>query len=90
MNGNPGNKDFKVGGWGAHGVLVTCSAAVPDQQHGSVTSSRAVMQPMKEALDLTDAQAGSLQTRVLPGHDGFSRCRYPISSIAGAGGRRSP
>jgi len=25
MNGGPGNKDFKVGGWAAHGVLITCS-----------------------------------------------------------------
>jgi len=60
MKGGPGNKDCKVGGWEAHGVLITCSLLYLENYMDRFVFA-AVMQPMKVALGLGDAQASFLQ-----------------------------
>jgi len=84
MNGGPGNKDFKVGGWGAHFVLITCSLLYLINNMDRYVLA-AVMQPMKEALGLTDAQAGSLQTAFFLGMAAFS---LPVSYLVDRWSRR--
>lgn len=84
MNGSPGSKDFKVGGWGAHGVLITCSLLyMVNYMDRQVLA--AVMQPMKEALGLTDAQAGSLQTLFFLSMAAFS---LPVAYLVDRWSRR--
>ncbi len=84
MNDDPGNKDFKVGGWRAHGVLITCSLLYLVNNMDRYVLA-VVMQPMKEALGLTDAQAGSLQTAFFLGMMAFS---LPVSYLVDRWSRR--
>jgi MFS family permease len=84
MNGDPGNEEFKVGGWAAHRVLITCSLLFMvnymDRQVLAV-----VMQPMKVALGLSDAQAGSLQTLFFLSMAAFS---LPVAYLVDRWSRR--
>jgi MFS family permease len=84
MNRSPGDKDFKVGGWGARGVLITCSLLYLVNNMDRYVLA-VVMQPMKEALGLTDAQAGSLQTAFFLGMMAFS---LPVSYLIDRWSRR--
>ena len=84
MNRSPGDKDFKVGGWGARGVLITCSLLYLVNNMDRYVLA-VVMQPMKEALGLTDAQAGSLQTAFFLGMMAFS---LPVSYLVDRWSRR--
>ncbi len=84
MKGDPGIKEFKVGGWGAHGVLITCSLLyMVNYMDRQVLA--AVMQPMKVALGLSDAQAGSLQTLFFLSMAAFS---LPVSYLVDRWSRR--
>jgi MFS family permease len=76
--------EFKRGGWGAHGVLITCSLLYLINYMDRYVLA-VVMQPMKEALGLTDAQAGSLQTAFFLGMMAFS---LPVSYLVDRWSRR--
>jgi MFS family permease len=76
--------EFKLGGWGAHGVLITCSLLYLINYMDRYVLA-VVMQPMKEALGLTDAQAGSLQTAFFLGMMAFS---LPVSYLVDRWSRR--
>ena len=84
MNSRPASKDFKVGGGAAHRVLITCSLLYMvnymDRQVLAV-----VMQPMKVALGLSDAQAGSLQTLFFLSMAAFS---LPVAYLVDRWSRR--
>ena len=58
-------KEFKTGGIHAHFILITCSLLYMinymDRQVFAV-----VLEPMKKDLELTDTQAGIIQTVFLP------------------------
>jgi MFS family permease len=78
------NTEFKLGGCGAHGVLITCSLLYLVNYMDRYVLA-VVMQPMKLALGLTDAQAGSLQTGFFLGMMAFS---LPVSYLVDRWSRR--
>ena len=71
------SKQFKVGGWGAHYVLIICSLLYLIDSIDRYVFS-AVMQPMKVDLGLTDTQLGMAQTAFLLGMALFS---FPIAYL---------
>jgi len=76
--------EFKVGGPGAHAVLITCSLLyMVNYMDRQVLA--AVIQPMKVALGLSDTQAGSLQTMFFLGMAAFS---LPVSYLIDRWSRR--
>lgn len=78
------DRDFRLGGRRAHYVLVVCSLLYLINNMDRYVLA-AVMQPMKEALGLTDAQAGSLQTAFFLGMMAFS---LPVSYLVDRWSRR--
>jgi len=81
---NPGEKGVRLGGWRAHFVLITCSLLyMVNYMDRQVLA--AVTQPMKVALGLSDAQAGSIQTMFFLGMAAFS---IPVSYLVDHWSRR--
>ena len=75
--GMEGSKQFKVGGWGAHFVMIICSLLlILNYADRQVFAS--VLQPMKVELGLTDALCGLAQTIFLLGVALFS---FPVAYI---------
>ena len=61
MKEGSGGKEYKIGGWSAHYILIICSLLyMVNYMDRQVLS--AVLEPMKIDLGLSDTQAGSLQT----------------------------
>ena len=77
-------RGLKAGRWAAHGVLITCSLLYLVNYMDRYVLA-VVMQPMKVALGLTDAQAGSLQTGFFLGMMAFS---LPVSYLVDRWSRR--
>jgi MFS family permease len=76
--------ELKLGGWRAHTVLITCALLYLVNYMDRYVLA-VVMQPMKVALGLTDAQAGSLQTMFFLGMAAFS---LPVSYLVDRWSRR--
>lgn len=84
MNESSNKKKFELGGWSAHGVLITCSLLFLVNYMDRYVLA-AVIEPMKVSLGLTDAQAGSLQTMFFLAMAAFS---LPIAYLADRWSRR--
>lgn len=84
MNETATGGDFKLGGRGAHGVLITCSLLFLVNYMDRYVLA-AVIEPMKLSLGLTDAQAGSLQTTFFLAMAAFS---LPIAYLVDRWSRR--
>lgn len=84
MKNSTTTREYKIGGWSAHYILIICSLLyMVNYMDRQVLS--AVLEPMKLDLGLTDTQAGSLQTLFLLSIAFFS---LPVSYLVDRWSRR--